>query len=294
MKIFITGGSGTLGQYLNVELKKKHKILTQFNSNIGNCGSFDSVQLSIEDYEKLSEVFSSFRPNIVIHTASISTAEKADLLTSDFVFNVNVNASQKIAELCDRYKAKLIYTSSDLVYAGYRGPMLKEDSKLIPVSLYAETKLMGEVKVQQTCGNYIILRIALMFGFGLNHSRNHFHSMYEDLKNGKPVKLFTDQFRTPIALRESARMISELIEKNISGEILNLGGNERLSRYDLGELLCHEAKFDKNLLIPTTMDKVGVKYKVTDVSMNSDKLNSYDVYPKEVYTSLHEIIEMHS
>ena len=294
MKIFITGGSGTLGQYLNVELKKKHKILTQFNSNIGNCGSFDSVQLSIEDYEKLSEVFSSFRPNIVIHTASISTAEKADLLTSDFVFNVNVNASQKIAELCDRYKAKLIYTSSDLVYAGYRGPMLKEDSKLIPVSLYAETKLMGEVKVQQNCGNYIILRIALMFGFGLNHSRNHFHSMYEDLKNGKPVKLFTDQFRTPIALRESARMISELIEKNISGEILNLGGNERLSRYDLGELLCHEAKFDKNLLIPTTMDKVGVKYKVTDVSMNSDKLNSYDVYPKEVYTSLHEIIEMHS
>ena len=294
MKIFITGGSGTLGQHLNVELKKKHEILTQYNSNIGNCGSFNSVRLSIEDYEKLKEVFSSFQPNIVIHTASISTTEKADRLTSDVVFNVNVNASQKIAELCDRYKAKLIYTSSDLVYAGYRGSMLKEDSKLIPVSLYAETKLMGEVKVQQTCGNYIILRIALMFGFGLNHSRNHFHSMYEDLKNGKPVKLFTDQFRTPIALRESARMISELIEKNISGEILNLGGNERLSRYDLGELLCHEAKFDKNLLIPTTMDKVGVKYKVADVSMNSDKLNSYDVYPKEVYTSLHEIIEMHS
>jgi dTDP-4-dehydrorhamnose reductase len=35
--------------------------------------------------------------------------------------------------------ATLIYTSTDVVYAGYRGSMLKEDAKLIPISLYAET-----------------------------------------------------------------------------------------------------------------------------------------------------------
>ncbi|MCK7523235.1 MAG: sugar nucleotide-binding protein [Ignavibacteriales bacterium] len=53
-----------------------------------------------------------------------------------------------MAELCEKFNSKLIYTSTDLVYAGYRGSMLKEDAKLIPVSLYAETKLMGEIKIQ--------------------------------------------------------------------------------------------------------------------------------------------------
>lgn len=277
MKIFVTGGSGTLGQYLNLELKKKHEILTQFNSNIGNCGTFNCVRLSIEDYEKLGEMFSSFRPDVVIHTASVSNAEKADQLAADVVYDINVNSTQRIAELCDHYKSKLIFTSSDLVYAGYRGSMLKENSKLIPISLYAETKLMGEVKIQQTFGNYIILRMALMFGLGLNHSRNHFHFMFDELRNHRPVKLFTDQFRTPIALQDAARMIAELIEKNISGEIINLGGNERVSRYELGDMLCQEAGFDKNLLIPTTMNEAGVPYKVADVSMNTDKLKSFGV-----------------
>ncbi len=291
MKILITGGSGTLGQYLNLELNGKHDILTQFNSNLGNCGSFNSVNLSIENYSKLEKVFLSFKPDVVIHTASISNAEKADRLAADMVYDINVNATQYIAELCDRYNAKLIYTSSDLVYAGYRGSMLKEDSKLIPVSLYAETKLMGEVKIQQTFGNYIVLRMALMYGLGLNHSRNHFHFMFDELRNGNTVKLFTDQYRTPLALKEAARMISELIEKNISGEVINLGGSDRLSRYELGEILCEEVGFDKNLLIATTMDEAGIPYKVADVSMNTETLNSYGVKPMSARESIREIIK---
>lgn len=291
MKIFITGGSGTLGQYLNLALSGKHEILTQYNSNIGNCGSFNSVKLAIENYGEVEKVFSSFRPNVVIHTASVSNAEKADQLAADLVYEINVNATQYLAELCDRNKAKLIYTSSDLVYAGYRGSMLKEDSKLIPVSLYAETKLMGEVKIQQTFGNYVILRMALMFGLGLNHSRNHFHFMFDELRKGNAVKLFTDQFRTPLALKDTARMISELVEKNITGELIDFGGSERLSRYELGEILCEEAGFDKNLLIATTMDSMGVLYKVADVSMNTDKLNSCGIKSRTVRESIRDIVK---
>lgn len=290
MNILITGGSGTLGQYLNLALNGSHEILTQYNSNIGNCRSFNAVKLDIENYGAFERVFLSFRPEVVIHTASVSNAEKADRLAADLVYEINVNATQYIAELCDLHKAKLIYTSSDLVYAGYRGSMLKEDSKLIPVSLYAETKLMGEVKIQQTFGNYLILRMALMFGLGLNHSRNHFHFMFDELRRGNAVKLFTDQYRTPVALKDAARMISELIEKNISGEIINLGGSERLSRYELGEILCEEAALDKKLLIATTMNETGIPYKVADVSMSIDKLKTFGIKPEPFEQSLRDIL----
>lgn len=290
MKIFITGGSGLLGQYLNLELSKKHDILTQYQTNIGNCKDFNSVQLSITDQSKFTEIFTSFKPNVVIHSAAVSNPEKADKLSADIVYDINVNATKKLAELCAKNNSKLIYLSTDLVYAGYRGSMLKEDAKLIPLSLYAETKLMGEIKIQETFNNYLILREALLIGFGLNHSRNNFHLMYDNLRKGKDVKLFTDQYRTPLALHDSARMIGELIEKNISGEILNFGGSERVSRYEVGEIVCEEAGFDKSLLIKKTMEEVGLAYKVADVSLSTERLKSSGVKPLSLHSSIQKII----
>ena len=168
--------------------------------------------------------------------------------------------------------------------------MLKEDAKLIPLSLYAETKLMGEIKIQETFDNYLILREALLIGLGLKHIKNNFHLMYENLRNGKEVMLFTDQYRLPLSLIDSARMIGGLIEKNISGEILNFGGSERLSRYDLGEMVCEIGGFDKKLLVKRTMKEAGLTYKVADVSLNTDKLKSVGVRVKNVRESIQEIL----
>ncbi len=36
-KFLLTGGSGLLGQYLNIEAAKENEILSVYNKNIGNC-----------------------------------------------------------------------------------------------------------------------------------------------------------------------------------------------------------------------------------------------------------------
>ena len=290
MKILITGGSGLLGQYLNISLSSKHNIFTIYNSNVGNCKDYNSLKLDICDYNSLFKIFNDFKPEIVIHTAAISqTILPADISSKD-VYNINVNSTKNIAELCDKFNSKLIYTSTDLVYAGYRDSMLREKAKLIPVSLYAETKLMGELKIQQTFDNYLILRTSLLFGFGLNHSVNHFQRMYQDLQNEKPVKLFTDQYRTPLSLIEAARIINELASSNARSEFINFGGLERVSRYELGERLCELTGLDKNLLIKIKMNDVPELAKVKDVSMNTDKLQSYGIKQKSIDDMILEIV----
>ena len=239
MKVLITGGSGLLGQYLNILLSSKHQYSYIYTIQILEIVRIiNSLKLNICDYNSLLKVFNDFKPDAVIHTAAVSKPILPEGISSKEVYELNVIATKNIAELCDKFNSKLIYTSTDLVYAGYRGSMLKEDAKLNPVSLYAETKLMGEIKIQQTFDNYIILRTALLFGFGINHSKNHFHQMYKDLQQGKPVKLFTDQYRTPLSLIEAARIINEFVGDNIKSEIINFGGLERVSRYELGERLC--------------------------------------------------------
>lgn len=290
MKIFITGGSGLLGQYLNIVLSKHNHILTHFNSNIGNCYKFENLRFDLTETVVLEKTFAKFKPEVVIHAAAISDPLTAQQIDSKIAYRINVLSTEKIAELCERYKAKLIYTSTDLVYAGDRGSMLKEDSKLIPVSLYAETKLMGEIKIQNTFDNYVIVRLSLLYGFGLNHSKCHFNKVYDDLKYGREVKLFTDQFRTPLSLLDCARLIEEILNKDIKSQVLNLGGLERISRYELGERLCDVSGFDKKLLVKITMDDVPDLPKVKDVSLNIDKLLTYGIRPKSVTESLKEIL----
>jgi len=290
-RILITGGSGLLGQYLNIEAAKENKILTLHNKNIGNCNDFKSKQADITNFNLMNEVFYSFKPNVVIHTAAVTNPIPLPDQNPKNVYSINVNATKNIAELCKKFDTKLIYISTDLVYAGYRGSMLNEGTKLIPVSLYSETKLMGEMKVKETLENYLILRTSLLYGFGLNHSRCHFHKMNAELRSGNPVRLFVDQFRTPISLKEASDIITKIAKMDITNEIINLGGVERVSRYELGEILCSVAGYNKSLLEKILLNDIPELPIVEDVSLNTDKLQSLGFKMKKIENSIVDILK---
>ena len=293
MRIFITGGSGLFGQYLNMVLSKEHEILTQYNTKPGNCLQYTSVQADITDYNKIEAMLVKFKPEIILHTAAVSSVQIADKLPSKLVFEVNVNATAKLAELSSALNAKLFYSSTDLVYAGYRGSMLKEDGKLIPASFYAETKLMGEEKIKTLSDDYVILRTGLLYGFGLYDSINHFNHIFQNLQQRKPVKLFYDQYRTPLSLWEASRIMNKLLKLNIKNEVINFGGKERISRLELGERLCKIAGLDSSLLQRISMYDVPNVPDAADVSMNTDKLQSLGIKLKSIDESLAEIMTKH-
>ncbi len=289
-KILITGGSGLLGQYINIEAAKFFELLTMFNSNVGNCDKFNNVNANIKNFDSVKELFTSFKPDIVIHTAAITNPVPRSGQSSKEIYATNVNATKNIAKLCRQFNAKLIYTSTDLVYAGYRGSMLTEDAKLIPASLYAETKLVAEMKIKETLENYLILRTALLYGFGLSHSRSHFHNMNDELKNNRPVKLFTDQYRTPIELSEASKIIIQLARMDLINETINVGGVERVSRFELGEILCSAAGYNKSLLQKITLDDLPKVPKVEDVSLNTGKLQSFGIKQETIKENILKLI----
>lgn len=280
-----------LGQYLNLTLSQNHTILSLYNSNEGNCKDYLSEKVDLTDYIKLIELFESFKPDVVIHCAAISRPELCDELPREFVNNVNVNTSSEIAKLCDKYDTKLIYTSTDLVYDGDHGKMLCEDSVINPVSLYAETKYQSELSIRNIFDNYVILRTSLLYGIGLNHTVNNFHNMYFSFKNGKPVKLFYDQFRTPLSLIDAARLMEKLTNPDIKNITLNFGGSQRVSRSELGEILCEMKNFDKSLIKKISMNDSNLRHKVADVSMNTNKLQSLGFRQKSIDESIGEIIK---
>lgn len=279
-----------LGQYLNEVISGENEILTLYNENPGNCPEYNSVKMNLTEFKKLFELVNLFKPDAVIHTAAISRPETCDALPPDYVNEVNVNSTKRIAELCDKNKIKLIFTSTDLVYDGEQGSYLDENAKLNPASLYAETKLKSEYEIKNLTDDYVTLRTSLLYGIGYNHSRNNFHFMLNNFIEGKPSRLFYDQYRTPLWLKDAAELIREIMNQDIKSETINFGGKERISRTELAEIVCDEGGFDKGLIERISMDDVKGLHKVKDVSMNTSKLNSFGINQKSVESSVREIL----
>jgi len=290
MKILITGGSGLLGQYLNNFLSKSNEILSIYNSKTGNCTDYNSVRGNITDNNIIREIFESFRPEVVIHTAAITNPLLVKPFTEQDYYSTNTEATKRIAELCEQFNSKLIYLSTDLVYSGKEGSMLNEDALIRPISIYAKTKLKGEAKIKETFDNYLILRTALLFGFGLNHTKSFFDTMFNNLSQNIPINLFADQFRTPLSLIEASRMISEIVFLDINSETINFAGVDRVSRFELGELLCEVSGFNKNLLNKISMKEIPNYPQVEDVSLSTDKLLSFGIKSNSVEESLIELV----
>ncbi|MBV6477794.1 MAG: GDP-L-fucose synthase [Ignavibacteria bacterium] len=290
MKILITGGSGLLGQYLNEILSKENEICTLYNENLGNCKVYNSFKINLTDFESLKEFITSYKPGVIIHTAAISRPESCDKLPKEIVESINIDTTKFFAEYCEKNNSKLIFTSTDLVYDGEQGMYLDENANLKPVSLYAETKVKSENEIRNVFENYIILRVSLLYGMGLNHSVNNFHIMLNNFLQNRKSKLFHDQYRTPLSLLDAAELIRKLIKADIKNETINFGGRERISRAELGEIVCSAGNFDPNLIDKISMNEIKDLHKVADVSMNTSKLNSFGLVQKTVEESVIEIL----
>jgi len=289
-KILITGGSGFLGQYLNSELTKDFDILTVFRQHPGNCTDYRSAIIDLRNSNAILSLFKNFKPEIVIHTAAYSTPDICNKTDRNEVINFNVNLVQKLADLCNEYNARLIFTSTDLVYKS-NDELIKEDGKLEPKSFYAETKVNAEEIIKSTSNDHLILRTSLLYGMGLNHTKTHFQNMLEALESNEKVNLFFNQYRTPLEAKDGARIISELIKKNVSNETINFGGAERVSRYAMGELVCDVFGFDKTNLVKTDGKELLKDIFVADVSMDTSKLQSYGIRQKSIKEVTVEIFE---
>ncbi len=291
MKVIITGASGLLGQYLNIELGKKNKIIALYNSREGNTKSYNSIRLNLEDFSALKKVILENKPDFVIHTAGITRPETADAMPYSEVKKINVEASRVIAESCESIKARMIFTSTDLVYDGNSGGMLPENGKINPLSSYAVSKVEAEEEIKSVTENYVILRTALLFGIGLNGSVNNFHILLENLRNRKLSYLFVDQLRTPLSLQNASRIISQIVDSGLKNLTLNLAGPERISRYELGKMLCEAGGFDETLLKKIYLKDISTVKPVYDVSLNTTLLRKLGLNQGELIQEIISTIQ---
>jgi dTDP-4-dehydrorhamnose reductase len=249
-RILITGASGFLGSYLLRKIPPDIKVMAQYNSTqpITAIRNIQTIKLNFENPDL--QVLQRFSPDVIIHAGAwtrIDDCEQNPSLSK----RVNVDFTTKLSRLASDIKARMIFLSTDQVFDG-TNPPYSEKSSVNPLNIYARHKLSAERMVLQTVENSVVARSALIYGKALHQKPTFTEKMYVSLKNNQPVKVFIDEFRTPILVQNLAEALWELTENSFCG-VIHLGGSERVSRFQMGEKMCDLFGLNKKILVPVQM-----------------------------------------
>jgi len=232
-KLLVTGASGFLGWNLCQLAKSEWDIYGTYFSHPESIPGVTLLKVDLTNFQEIKQFFSQIQPAAVIHTAAQSSPNICQTYPQES-YPINVTASCNIAGLCADYVIPCVFTSTDLVFDGLNPPY-SETEPVSPICYYGEQKVMAEEGMLERYPQTAICRMPLMFGLAAPAATSFIQPFITTLTEGKQLNLFTDEFRTPVSAATAVQGLLLALEK-VQG-IINLGGKERISRYDFGCLL---------------------------------------------------------
>ncbi|MDP6963567.1 MAG: sugar nucleotide-binding protein [Planctomycetota bacterium] len=177
------------------------------------------------------------RPRLVVHAACISSIAECEE-NPDLCQRVNVDAVAEIAQACELVGAHLLYISTEQVFSG-NSDCYHEHTKPDATTAYGLSKAAAERIVLGHGG--CVVRIPLLLGPKLcGAGGGADYGLLSALEAGLPLKLFTDEWRTPISADEIWPVIESIGDCKIGG-VFHLAGADLVSRFELATLTCEVA-----------------------------------------------------
>lgn len=195
-KILILGGCGFIGHNLAKELIQDYHVSIVDSLQINNLYSLENnkdnlpnpelsktiiqdrlkiitgnkinfIIQDLRDYHATSRLFSEIQPDIVIHLAAVSHANRSNK-DPHTTFDHSLRTLENALDNSKNKVEKFIYFSSSMVYGNFKSDEVDEDSNCEPLGIYAALKFSGE-KIVKSYGqvfdlNYTIVRPSALYG----------------------------------------------------------------------------------------------------------------------------------
>lgn len=258
MRVLITGGAGFIGSHLaEAYLEKGDEVYIIDDLSTGSMGNIEFLQRDDR-----------FRDRIFVHIDTILNHETMLELVGicDTVYHLaaavgvqyildnpmesiktNVQGTEKVLELCNKFKKKVLIASSSEVYGKHtHAPLIETDNIVYGPSSkfrwsYATSKLMDEfTALAYYRTNGLMVTIARLFNtigprqtgtYGMVVPRFVVQAL-----SGKPVTVYGTgrQTRTFTGVKDVVTAFMGLMEKEGSfGQVFNIGGTEEITILDL-------------------------------------------------------------
>ncbi len=229
--MLVTGGSGYLGDWVirlaQTDWDVSATYLTHPISSVSTLPGVTWHRLDVRDGAAVRHLIHHIRPAALVHTAALNPGMGA---TDDFDA-INVEGTRHISQAAAEVGSRLLHVSTDVLFDGARGNYTEADAPS-PITPYGRSKAGAEVVVHDSGAEAVIVRTSLIYGWRPRRDRQS-RWVVDDVRAGKQVYLFTDEYRCPIWVESLAAALVELAGMTCTG-LLHVAGAQALSRYDFG------------------------------------------------------------
>jgi dTDP-4-dehydrorhamnose reductase len=220
-KIILLGSTGLLGSVFNAHyLDSKTDILF----------APKRFELDLNDENLVYEYIKEISPDVVINCTGYNFVDQAEESSEqDLCYKLNVEIPSNLAKFSSDLDFKLVQFSSDYVFNGESKDGYDEFADTDPINYYGYTKLLAEREIAQNSSNFVIQRIAWLFG---PNKTNFARYIAGELLENRPVRVVNDQFGTPTYSCDVVLATNSIIEQNLLG-IFHTTNTGAVSWYEL-------------------------------------------------------------
>ncbi|MCC7373766.1 MAG: SDR family oxidoreductase [Verrucomicrobiales bacterium] len=228
--VWITGAGGLIGNQLVQSASRWAPEFRVLPIRRSRC--------DLSDPKSVERCFHEDAPDLVIHCAGLTRSPSCQADPA-LARRLNVEMTAHLSDLAA--SCCLIFLSTDLVFDGRQGGY-RETDRPNPLNVYAETKVEAEARVLARAG-HLVVRTSLNFGESPTRDRAFNEEMSRAWREGKTLNCFTDEYRCVIPAETTARALWSLGKWWLAGNrgdgdrIFHLAGAERLSRYEIAQLV---------------------------------------------------------
>jgi dTDP-4-dehydrorhamnose reductase len=256
IRMLLTGVSGLLGNNLAYYFKKKYEILGLYNLHPVTIEGINTKKCNLLNSNNINKIISEYNPNIIIHCASLTNIDKCEV-DKNAAKNLNILATKYITKATIDNDLKLIFISTDSVYDGIKGNF-SENDKIFPQNYYGLSKYEAELQILKKT-NSLIFRTNL-FGWNIQGKKSLGEWILNELIANNTINAFKDVYFSSIYTMQLARIIDISISKDLRS-VYNCGSINACSKYEFALIIAEWFGFDKNLIIPISIDDFTFKAK---------------------------------
>lgn len=244
--ILVFGASGQLGQCLKLVVTQK---------NIANFVFPSEDEANILNIDRLTVLFEKYQPQYCINCAAYTAVDKAED-DVDMARKINKDGAANLANLCEKYKSRLIHVSTDFVFEGNVPKLLTEEDVAKPINIYGLTKLEGEQEIIKVLSEHYIIRTSWLYS---EYGNNFVKTMLKLGAERDELSIIADQVGTPTYAVDLAETIVNIILSNKQAYGIYHYSNEGVtSWYDFAVGIFDLAHVNVNVK-PITSDEYKTK-----------------------------------
>lgn len=199
MKIIITGAGGFVGKELARFFAVSHQVT-----------ALTHQALDITDREAVKRCVNEALPDLVINCAVLGV----DVCEADpaLANAVNVAGPKFLAEAAAEIDAEIMHLSTNYVFDGDRelGSYYTINDAALPINVYGETKLAGELAVIEAAPKSYVVRTSWVFGAGKD---NFFSAAARALVERKPLRAVNDIWASVTFVADLVARINDILAR---------------------------------------------------------------------------------